>query len=210
MEQTAVRSTDNLRYSRFAGRFPTPHKTYIVYHFGGGNQRLNPNGERNAEAALTTYPLTARKMLLTDHTDAIADILAYSLWARSRKTAALRHMQLNFRVTDRDDPVLLPIELQTQIFVRVLDRPNWPDRLTALKARALSQNSRTVSLLDGGWNSLLEHSDALSDPSATLSLAIWDFQKPILQELRRRGLLRCHLNTAVYPIEQCNAYPYPY
>ncbi|MDO4269364.1 MAG: N-terminal phage integrase SAM-like domain-containing protein [Eubacteriales bacterium] len=168
MEQTAVRSTDNLRYSRFAGRFPTPHQTYIVYHFGGGNQRLNQNGERNAEAALTVYPLTARKMLVADRTSAIVDILAYSLWARRKNPTSLRHMQLNFCVTVRDNPVLLPIEPQTQVFVRALDRPDWPERLTALEARALSQNSRTVSLLDGGWNSLLEHSDALSDSKATL------------------------------------------
>lgn len=210
MEQTALRSTDNLRYSRFAGRFPTPHKTYIVYHFGGGNQRLNPNGERNAEVALTAYPLTARKMLLTDHTDAIVDILAYSLWARRKSPAALRHMQLNFRITGKEDPVLLSIEPQTQVFVRALDRPDWPERLTSLNARALSQNSRMVTLLDGGWNRLLEYSDVLSDSKATLSLAIWDFQEPILQELRRRELLHCRVQTTVYSLNQCDIYRYPH
>ncbi|MDO4271220.1 MAG: hypothetical protein Q4C72_09920, partial [Eubacteriales bacterium] len=95
-------------------------------------------------------------------------------------------------------------------FVRALDRPDWPERLTALETRALSQNSHTVSLLDGGWNSLLEYNDVLADPKAALSLAIWDFQAPVLQELRRHELLRCHLNTTVYPLAQCDASPYPY
>lgn len=210
MEQTAVRSTDNLRYSRFVGRFPTPHVTYIVYHFGGGNLRLNPNGERNAATALSAYSLPTRKLILTDHESVIADILAYSLWVRRKSAAALRHMQLNYHITRNDDPVLLPVALRTQTFVCALDQPDWPDRLASLNAQARRQNVHTISLLDGGWNNLLDYGDMLSDTAAMLSIAIWDFQRPVLQELKQRGLLRCRVQIAGCVSVRRDEYRYPH
>lgn len=46
-ERQAVRSTDSLKYSRFVGCIYDEERfLHPVYHFGNGNQRLNPNGEK--------------------------------------------------------------------------------------------------------------------------------------------------------------------
>lgn len=196
MERAAVRSTDNLRYSRFVGRFPTPTGLYVVYHFGGGNQRLNTNGERNAETALSCHPLPIRKLILADSEKAVADIFAYSLWVRRRSAAARRHLQLNFHITQADNPVVLPLNGQAQAFIRFLDRTDCSAQLAALTAQAYRNDRRTISLLNGGWNALLEYGETLTDPCSTLPLAIWEFQRPILEELRRRNILQCRTTIA--------------
>lgn len=67
-ERQAIRSTDSLKYSRFVGCIYDEERfLHPVYHFGNGNQRLNPNGEKNA--AVRHKPLSST---LTRQTNVLA------------------------------------------------------------------------------------------------------------------------------------------
>lgn len=95
-ERQAVRSTDSLKYSRFVGCIYDEERfLHLVYHFGNGNQRLNPNGEKNAAVRLVGAMMSFEKVILVETPEAIADILEYSLWALKKAPRSLRHMKMN-------------------------------------------------------------------------------------------------------------------
>ena len=95
-ERQAVRSTDSLKYSRFVGCIYDEERfLHPVYHFGNGNQRLNPNGEKNAAVRLAGAMMSFEKVILVETPETIADILEYSLWALKKAPRSLRHMKMN-------------------------------------------------------------------------------------------------------------------
>ena len=99
-ERQVVRSADSLKYSRFVGcTYDEERFLHPVYHFGNGNQRLNPNGEKNAAVRLAGAMMSFEKVILVETPETIADILEYSLWALRKDSRALRHMKLNFHIT---------------------------------------------------------------------------------------------------------------
>ena len=122
-ERKAVRSTDSLKYSRFVGCIYDEQRfIHPVYHFGNGNQRLNPNGEKNAAVRLAGAMMSFEKVILVETPEAIADILEYSLWALKKDPRALRHMRLNFHITWEDNAILLPLDGSAQAFGQHFDR----------------------------------------------------------------------------------------
>lgn len=123
MEKKDARSSDSLKYSRFVGKIKRGKQVSLVYHFGNGNQRLNPNGERNASVWLRdddTIPCD--KVILTETAKGIADILEYSLWALNKSSDALRHMQLNYCISYDDNAVLLPLTRDAGYFAQAFGR----------------------------------------------------------------------------------------
>ena len=189
-EREAVRSTDSLKYSRFVGCiFDAERFIHPVYHFGNGNQRLNPNGEKNAAVRLAGAMMSFEKVILVETPEAIADILEYSLWARKKDPRALRHMRLNFHITWEDNAILLPLDGSAQAFVQHFDRKDWRVTVAQMEEQEKAKAGITLSMLQGQWMELLEYLAREPDPEAPVRIIAWDFQQPMLRELRERGVL---------------------
>ena len=189
-ERKAVRSTDSLKYSRFVGCIYDEERfIHPVYHFGNGNQRLNPNGEKNATVRLAGAMMSFEKVILVETPEAIADILEYSLWALRKDTRALRHMKLNFHITWEDNAILLPLDGSAQAFVQHFDRKDWRAGIAQMEEQEKAKAGITLSLLRGQWMELLEYLTREPDPEAPVRIIAWDFQQSVLRVLRERGML---------------------
>lgn len=189
-ERQAVRSTDSLKYSRFVGCIYDEERfLHPVYHFGNGNQRLNPNGEKNAAVRLAGAMMSFEKVILVETPEAIADILEYSLWALRKDLRALRHMRLNFHITWEDNAILLPLSKEAGSFAQAFGREDWPQVVQYLEDGVRPADGIFLSTLDGRWMDVLVFLSKEHDPDVPVHLTIWDFQLPILTELYRRGLL---------------------
>lgn len=209
MEDRAVRSADNLKYSRFVGCLDTAATSYLVYHFGRGNQRLNPNGEKNAAAIFARDGVWCPKIVLVDTPEAAANILLYSLWALKKDPSVLRHMQLNFRITYDENAVLLPISQQSERFAKILDRPNGHRTLSRMEDR-FQDTVRPICLLHGRWAELLYCIAKCENSSAEIKVVLWDFQLPILQALYAREQMPCHINAVCLHMDDFEVYAVPY
>ena len=189
-ERQAVRSTDSLKYSRFVGCIYDEERfIHPVYHFGNGNQRLNPNGEKNAAVRLAGAMMSFEKVILVETSEAIADILEYSLWALRKDSRALRHMRLNFHITWEDNAILLPLDGSAQAFVQHFDRKNWRAGIAQMEEQEKATVGITLSLLHGQWMELLEYLEREPDPEYPVRIIAWDFQQPVLRVLQQRGIL---------------------
>ncbi len=190
MEKKNARSSDSLKYSRFVGKIKRGKQVSLIYHFGNGNQRLNPNGESNASVWLREQDtIPCEKVILTETVKGIVDILEYSLWARSKNRDALRHMQLNYYISYDDNAVLLPLTIGAGYFAQAFGREDWPQMVQYLEDGARPEDGIFLSTLDGKWMDVLVYLSKEHDPDVPVHLTIWDFQLPILTELHRRGLL---------------------
>ena len=190
MEKKNARSSDSLKYSRFVGKIKHGKQVSLIYHFGNGNQRLNPNGERNASVWLREQDtIPCEKVILTETVKGIVDILEYSLWARSKNRDALRHMQLNYYISYDDNAVLLPLTIGAGYFAQAFGRKDWPQMVRYLEDDARPADGIFLSTLDGKWMDVLVYLSKELTPDVPLTFAVWDFQIPILQELTDRGLL---------------------
>ena len=189
-ERKAIRSTDSLKYSRFVGCIYDEERfIHPVYHFGNGNQRLNPNGEKNAAVRLAGAMMSFEKVILVETPEAIADILEYSLWALRKDPRALRHMKLNFHVTWEDNAILLPLDGSAQAFVQHFDRKDWRAGIVQMEEQEKAKAGITLPLLRGQWMELLEYLAREPDPEAPVRIIAWDFQQPVLRVLRERDML---------------------
>lgn len=190
MEKKDARSSDSLKYSRFVGKIKRGKQVSLIYHFGNGNQRLNPNGESNASVWLREQDtIPCEKVILTETAKGIVDILEYSLWVRSKSSDALRHMQLNYYISYDDNAVLLPLARDAGYFAQAFGREDWPQMVRYLEDGARPEDGIFLSTLDGRWMDVLVYLSKEHDPDVPVHLTIWDFQLPILTELHRRGLL---------------------
>lgn len=190
MEKKNARSSDSLKYSRFVGKIKRGKQVSLIYHFGNGNQRLNPNGESNASVWLREEDtIPCEKVILTETAKGIVDILEYSLWTRSKSSDALRHMQLNYYISYDDNAVLLPLTIGAGYFAQAFGREDWPQMVQYLEDGARPEDGIFLSTLDGKWMDVLVYLSKEHDPDVPVHLTIWDFQLPILTELHRRGLL---------------------
>ena len=160
-----------------------------MYHFGNGNQRLNPNGEKNAAVRLAGAMMSFEKVILVETPEAIADILEYSLWALRKDPRALRHLKLNFHVTWEDNAILLPLDGAAQAFVQHFDRKDWRAGIAQMEEREKEKAGVTLSLLQGQWMELMEYLAQEPDPEYPVRIMVWDFQQPVLRVLRERGML---------------------
>ena len=186
-ERQVVRSADSLKYSRFVGcTYDEERFLHPVYHFGNGNQRLNPNGEKNAAVRLAGAMMSFEKVILVETPETIADILEYSLWALRKDSRALRHMKLNFHITWEDNAILLPLDGSAQAFVQHFDRKDWRTSIAQIEEQEKATAGITLSLLQGQWMELLEYLARESDPEYPVCIIAWDFQQPVL---RQRGTL---------------------
>ena len=189
-ERQVVRSADSLKYSRFVGcTYDEERFLHPVYHFGNGNQRLNPNGEKNAAVRLAGAMMSFEKVILVETPETIADILEYSLWALRKDSRALRHMQLNCHITWEDNAILLPLDGSAQAFVQHFDRKDWRTSIAQIEEQEKATAGITLSLLQGQWMELLEYLARESDPEYPVCIIAWDFQQPVLRVLRERGML---------------------
>ncbi|BFL40855.1 hypothetical protein H8S45_13240 [Agathobaculum sp. NSJ-28] len=189
-ERQVVRSADSLKYSRFVGcTYDEERFLHPVYHFGNGNQRLNPNGEKNAAVRLAGAMMSFEKVILVETPETIADILEYSLWALRKDSRALRHMKLNFHITWEDNAILLPLDGSAQAFVQHFDRKDWRTSIAQIEEQEKATAGITLSLLQGQWMELLEYLARESDPEYPVCIIAWDFQQPVLRVLRERGML---------------------
>ena len=189
-ERQVVRSADSLKYSRFVGcTYDEERFLHPVYHFGNGNQRLNPNGEKNAAVRLAGAMMSFEKVILVETPETIADILEYSLWALRKDSRALRHMKLNFHITWEDNAILLPLDGSAQAFVQHFDRKDWRTSIAQIEEQEKATAGITLSLLQGQWMELLEYLARESDPEYPVCIISWDFQQPVLRVLRERGML---------------------
>ena len=189
-ERQVVRSADSLKYSRFVGcTYDEERFLHPVYHFGNGNQRLNPNGEKNAAVRLAGAMRSFEKVILVETPETIADILEYSLWALRKDSRALRHMKLNFHITWEDNAILLPLDGSAQAFVQHFDRKDWRTSIAQIEEQEKATAGITLSLLQGQWMELLEYLARESDPEYPVCIIAWDFQQPVLRVLRERGML---------------------
>ncbi|MFR3788316.1 MAG: hypothetical protein ACLTWR_13670 [Agathobaculum desmolans] len=190
MEKKDARSSDSLKYSRFVGKISRGKQVSLIYHFGNGNQRLNPNGESNASVWLREEDtIPCEKFILTETEKGLVDILEYSLWVRSKRSDALRHMQLNYYISYDDNAVLLPLTIGAGYFAQAFGRKDWPQMVRYLEDGARPADGIFLSTLDGRWMDVLVYLSKEHDPDVSVQLTIWDFQLPILTELHRRGLL---------------------
>ena len=190
MEKKDARSSDSLKYSRFVGKIKRGKQVSLIYHFGNGNQRLNPNGESNASVWLREEDtIPCEKFILTETEKGLVDILEYSLWVRSKSSDALRHMQLNYYISYDDNAVLLPLTRDAGYFAQAFGRKDWPQMVRYLEDGARPADGIFLSTLDGRWMDVLVYLSKEHDPDVSVQLTIWDFQLPILTELHRRGLL---------------------
>ncbi|WP_281692194.1 hypothetical protein [Agathobaculum desmolans] len=190
MEKKDARSSDSLKYSRFVGKIKRGKQVSLIYHFGNGNQRLNPNGESNASVWLREEDtIPCEKFILTETEKGLVDILEYSLWVRSKRSDALRHMQLNYYISYDDNAVLLPLTIGAGYFAQAFGRKDWPQMVRYLEDGARPADGIFLSTLDGRWMDVLVYLSKEHDPDVSVQLTIWDFQLPILTELHRRGLL---------------------
>ena len=190
MEKKDARSSDSLKYSRFVGKIKRGKQVFLIYHFGNGNQRLNPNGECNASVWLRdddTIPCD--KVILTETAKGIVDILEYSLWALNKSSDALRHMQLNYYISYDDNAVLLPLTKDAGYFAQAFGRKDWPQMVRYLEDKSRPADGIFLSTLDGRWMDVLVYLSKERASDVPVHLTIWDFQLPILTELHRRGLL---------------------
>ena len=189
-ERQVVRSADSLKYSRFVGcTYDEERFLHPVYHFGNSNQRLNPNGEKNAAVRLAGAMMSFEKVILVETPETIADILEYSLWALRKDSRALRHMKLNFHITWEDNAILLPLDGSAQAFVQHFDRKDWRTSIAQIEEQEKATAGITLSLLQGQWMELLEYLARESDPEYPVCIIAWDFQQPVLRVLRERGML---------------------
>ena len=189
-ERQVVRSADSLKYSRFVGcTYDEERFLHPVYHFGNGNQRLNPNGEKNTAVRLAVAMMSFEKVILVETPETIADILEYSLWALRKDSRALRHMKLNFHITWEDNAILLPLDGSAQAFVQHFDRKDWRTSIAQIEEQEKATAGITLSLLQGQWMELLEYLARESDPEYPVCIIAWDFQQPVLRVLRERGML---------------------
>lgn len=190
MEKKNARSSDSLKYSRFVGKIKRGKQVSLIYHFGNGNQRFNPNGESNASVWLREQDtIPCEKVILTETVKGIVDILEYSLWARSKNRDALRHMQLNYYISYDDNAVLLPLTIGAGYFAQAFGREDWPQMVRYLEDKSRPAEGIFLSTLDGRWMDVLVYLSKEHDSDVPLTFAVWDFQIPILQELTDRGLL---------------------
>ena len=190
MEKKDARSSDSLKYSRFVGKIKRGKQVSLIYHFGNGNQRLNPNGESNASVWLREEDtIPCEKFILTETEKGLVDILEYSLWVRSKRSDALRHMQLNYYISYDDNAVLLPLTIGAGYFAQAFGRKDWPQMVRYLEDGARPADGIFLSTPDGRWMDVLVYLSKEHDPDVSVQLTIWDFQLPILTELHRRGLL---------------------
>lgn len=209
MEKKDARSSDSLKYSRFVGKIKRGKQVFLIYHFGNGNQRLNPNGERNASVWLREQDtIPCEKVILTETEKGLVDILEYSLWVRSKSSDALRHMQLNYYISYDDNAVLLPLTRDAGYFAQAFGRKDWPQMVRYLEDGARPADGIFLSTLDGRWMDVLVFLSKEHDPDVPVHLTIWDFQLPILTELYRRGLLPEGIPYDGYHIsDYCNGIP---
>ena len=189
MEEKAVRSSDNLKYSRFAGVTWRCQQASLVYHFGNGNQRLNANGERNAAALFSDYKHPCGKFILTETEKGLVDILEYSLWVLNKSSRELRHMHLNYHITYEDNAILLPLTRDAGDFIRAFRHPHWPQTVPHLEEDARPNEGIFLSTLNGTWMDVLVYLSEAYTTDMPVTFAVWDIQLPILRELTRRGLL---------------------
>ena len=190
MEKKNARSSDSLKYSRFVGKIKRGKQVSLIYHFGNGNQRLNPNGECNASVWLREQDtIPCEKVILTETEKGIVDILEYSLWALNKSSDVLRHMQLNYCISYDDNAVLLPLTRDAGYFAQAFGREDWPQMVRYLEDKSRPADGIFLSTLDGRWMDVLVYLSKEHDPEVSVHLTIWDFQLPILTELHRRGLL---------------------
>ena len=189
MEEKAVRSSDNLKYSRFVGVTWRGQQASLVYHFGNGNQRLNVNGERNAAALFSDYKHPCGKFILTETEKGLVDILEYSLWVLNKSSRELRHMQLNYHITYEDNAILLLLTRDAGDFIRAFRHPHWPQTVRYLEEDARPPKGIFLSTLDGTWMDVLVYLSEGHILNMPVTFAVWDIQLPILRELTRRGLL---------------------
>ena len=203
MEKKDARSSDSLKYSRFVGCIYDEERfIHPVYHFGNGNQRLNPNGEKNAVVRLAGVMMSFEKVVLVETPEAIADILDYSLWALKKESHALRHMKLNFHVTWEDNAILLPLDRTAQAFVQHFHRKDWCVGIAQIEEREKEKAGVTLSLLQGQWMELLEYLARQADPKYPVRIMGWDFQQPVLCMLRERGLLPANAKFEIWQSQQ--------
>ena len=209
MEKTAVRSADSLKYSRFVGCIYDEERfTHPVYHFGNGNQRLNPNGEKNAAVRLAGSMMSFDKVILVETPEAIVDILAYSLWTLEKDLRALRHMRLNFHITWEDNAILLPLITDAGYFAQAFCRKDWQQTVQALEDETRPEDGIFLSTLDGRWMDVLIFLSESHEIDLNVTFAVWDFQIPIFQELDARGLLHGNWSCSYYHIEDfCSGMP---
>lgn len=209
MEKKDARSSDSLKYSRFVGKIKRGKQVSLIYHFGNGNQRLNPNGESNASVWLREQDtIPCEKVILTETEKGIVDILEYSLWALNKSSDALRHMQLNYYISYDDNAVLLPLAIGAGYFAQAFGRKDWPQMVRYLEDDARPADGIFLSTLDGRWMDVLVHLSKELTPDVPLTFAVWDFQIPILQELTDRGLLPKNWPGIYYRIKDfCHGIP---
>lgn len=209
MEKKDARSSDSLKYSRFVGKIKRGKQVSLIYHFGNGNQRLNPNGERNASVWLREQDtIPCEKFILTETAKDIVDILEYSLWTRSKSSDALRHMQLNYYISYDDNAVLLPLTIGAGYFAQAFGREDWPQMVRYLEDKSRPADGIFLSTLDGRWMDVLVYLSKELTPDVPLTFAVWDFQIPILQELTDRGLLPKNWPGIYYRIKDfCHGIP---
>ena len=133
--------------------------------------------------------MSLEKVILVETTEAIADILEYSLWALRKDPRALRHMRLNFHITWEDNAILLPLDGSAQAFVQHFDHKDWHAGIAQMEEQEKDKAGATISLLQGQWMELLEYLAREPDPEAPVRIIAWDFQQPVLRVLRERGTL---------------------
>lgn len=139
----------------------------------------------------------------------IVDILEYSLWARSKSSDALRHMQFNYYISYDDNAVLLPLTRDAGYFAQAFGREDWPQMVQYLEDNARPADGIFLSTLDGRWMDVLVYLSKEATPDVLLTFAVWDFQIPIFQELDARELLHGNWSCSYYHIEDfCHGMSY--
>ena len=203
MEKKDARSSDSLKYSRFVGKIKRGKQVFLIYHFGNGNQRLNPNGECNASVWLREEDtIPCEKVILTGTAQGIVDILEYSLWALNKRSDALRHMQLNYYISYDDNAVLLPLTKDAGYFAQAFGRKDWPQMVRYLEDDVRPADGIFLSTLDGRWMDVLVYLSKEHDPDVSVHLTIWDFQRPILREIVRRGRISVNIQVIEFYVKE--------
>ena len=98
-------------------------------------------------------------------------------------------MRLNFHITWEDNAILLPLDGSAQAFVQHFDRKDWHVTIAQMEEQEKAKVGITLSMLQGQWMELLEYLAREPDPEAPVRIIAWDFQQPMLRELRERGVL---------------------
>lgn len=194
MERKEPRSSDSIKYSRFAGIWLPESFGWVVYHFGRKNIRVNPQGEMRARflaQELHRGNLLGNDthfLILGDDTNTLLSILRYSDWYWNKSESQRKHLKnpnyhLEFGEYSADYTYFLPIAKTSVKLLELMQDKGFDENMEQVHKLYRQGNCCFCGILDCKIKHLLWlHAHINLVESDALLIVCYDWQLAIVQE----------------------------